>query len=109
MSDYGFGKGSSEVEKKVGLDLTKLPKGLPPLNAEAEQEAIRRGEALGFTDRGQGGPGKRRRGKSAETATVYLKGPVEVIHWFIRYTEEKEHSAYWRSIEDFKKLIESGG
>jgi hypothetical protein len=35
-----------------------------------------------------------------------VKGPEELIEWFIHYTESKGHSAYWKAIEDFRAMVE---
>jgi hypothetical protein len=112
MSDFGFGKGSDkskgESPDRGKLDLGGMPKG-PVLNDRMrEHEAMARAEAVGFTDRGQGRGVVRRKRVAQPTATVYVKGPEELIEWFINYTESKGHSAYWKAIDDFRALVEQG-
>jgi hypothetical protein len=104
MTNYGFSK-KSETTSSSKMDLTKLPTTLPSFTPAQEREAIKKGERLGFTDRGQARISGRRR-KAQETANLYVKGPIDTIEWLIQYTEDKGHSAYWRSIEDFRKLVE---
>jgi hypothetical protein len=113
MTDFGFGKGGEkpqgEGEKSAKLDLGGMPKGPIVNDRMREREAMERAERVGFTDRGQGRGVVRRKRVAQPTATVYVKGPEELIEWFIAYTEDKGHSAYWKAIEDFRALVEGGG
>ena len=110
MTDFGFSK-SGEKPKEEGaapakLDLGGMPKGPIVNDPMREREAMDRAERVGFTDRGQGRGVLRRKRVAQPTATVYVKGPEELIEWFIAYTEEKGHLAYWKSIEDFRAIVE---
>lgn len=110
MSDFGFKKGGAkhltEGDTVAKIDTTGLPVG-PVINDRMrEREAMERAEAVGFTDRGQGRGVRRRQRVSQPTATVYVKGPEELMEWFIHYTESKGHSAYWKSLQDFRAMIE---
>ena len=71
MSDFGFGKkksGASEpAPKGKGMDLSGLPTGAVSLDPARERDAVQRGEALGFTDRGQSKGGRRKRPPPAPT------------------------------------------
>jgi hypothetical protein len=98
MSDYGF--------RKRPLDLSGLPRDAPVPHPADEQKAVARGEALGFIDRGSGKT--RRRPPPPPAASLYIKGPEEVIDWFIRYTESRGHRAYWQSLADLKEIVEKG-
>lgn len=105
MSSYGFGgKKPSGTSSSDKIDLGGLPNSLPPLKREDETRAVAVGEALGFVDRGQGV--RRRKPPAIPSVNLYVKGPQDVIQWFIDYTDAQGHSAYWKSIEDFKRLME---
>jgi len=109
MSNFGFDKrkgDESNSEELKPMEKSGLPRG-PVVNDPArERQAMQRAEDLGYTDRGQGRGIVRRRPVATPTATVYIKGPEEVLEWFINYTAERGHKAYWNSIDDFRKLIE---
>jgi hypothetical protein len=110
MTNFGFGKGgakpATESAAPAKLDLGGLPTGPIENDRMREREAMDRAEAVGFTDRGQGRGIVRRKRVAQPTATVYVKGPEELIEWFIHYTESKGHSAYWKAIEDFRAMVE---
>ena len=112
MSDFGFGKknsGASEpAPKGKGMDLSGLPTGAVSLDPARERDAVQRGEALGFTDRGQSKGGRRKRPPPAPTQTIFIRAPEELAQWFERYTEGRGHRALWQSIQDFRELVESG-
>lgn len=106
MSGYGFGaKKTPEAPATGKMDLGGLPKALPPLTQQAEAKAVAVGEGLGFVDRGQGSA-RRQRPAPVPTASLYVKGPQELIDWFIAYTDGQGHSAYWKSLQDFRNMIE---
>ncbi|EZP56486.1 hypothetical protein BW41_00632 [Sphingomonas sp. RIT328] len=65
-----------------------------------------RAEAVGFINRGQGRGVTRRTRVAQPTASVFVKGPEELIEWFIAYTDAQGHQAYWKSIEDLRDLVE---
>ena len=106
MSGYGFGKKPSAAPPADKMDLGGLPSSLPPLRRDDESRAVAAGEALGFVDRGQGV--RRRKPPAIPSVNLFVKGPQDVIQWFIDYTDAQGHSAYWKSIEDFKRLMEQG-
>lgn len=110
MTDFGFSKGGDKTKGEGAspskLDLGGMPKGPIQNDPMRERDAMTRAEAVGFTDRGQGRAIVRRKRVAQPTATVYVKGPEELIEWFISYTESKGHSAYWKAIEDFRALVE---
>lgn len=112
MTDFGFSKGPDKTKGEAGppakLDLGGMPKGPIVNDRMMEREAMERAERVGFTDRGQGRGVVRRKRVAQPTATVYVKGPEELIEWFIGYTESKGHSAYWKAIEDFRAMVEGG-
>lgn len=103
MSSYGFGS----KKPADAMDLGGLPRSLPPLKREEEARAVAVGETLGFVDRGQGG--RRRKPPAVPSMNLYVKGPQDVIQWFIDYTDAQGHSAYWKSIKDFKRYMEAEG
>lgn len=112
MSDFGFRKPAASASSRAGgLDLTGLPSGAPSITPAQERDAIERGEALGFTDRGQGGGepgrgGRRKRPAPPPKQTLYIRAPQELAEWFERYTEGRGHNAFWQSIQDFRALVE---
>lgn len=110
MSDFGFSKGGekpkADTVAPAKIDVGGLPKGPVVNDRMLEREAMDRAEAVGFTDRGQGRGVVRRKRVAQPTATVYVKGPEELIEWFIHYTESQGHSAYWKAIADFRKMVE---
>ena len=110
MTDFGFGKGGAkpkaEAAAPTNLDLGGMPNGPIENDRMRERDAMERAERVGFTDRGQGRGIVRRKRVAQPTATVYVKGPEELIEWFIHYTESKGHSAYWKAIEDFRAMVE---
>ncbi|WP_242140674.1 hypothetical protein [Sphingomonas sp. TREG-RG-20F-R18-01] len=114
MSNFGFKKpgASGEDTKRPGLDLEGIPTGPIALDPAKEREAVQRGEALGFTDRGQNedtqkGRGRRRQKPPATPMEViYVRAPKELAEWFQNYTDAQGHKAYWQSIQDMRDLIE---
>lgn len=106
MSGYGFGaKKTPDAPATAKIDLGGLPTALPPLTQQAEAKAVAAGEGLGFVDRGQGGA-RRQRPAPVPTASLYVKGPQELIDWFITYTDGQGHSAYWKSLQDFRNIVD---
>lgn len=97
---------TSEPEGKGAVDFNGLPKGPIGVDPVREQAAVRSGEALGFTDRGQGRAGGRRRPDPVPTKSIYIKGPEEIILWFEQYTNDANHKAFWNSLDDFRKLLD---
>jgi len=114
MSNFGFKKpeeGAGE-QKAKGIDVAGLPTGPVNLDPEKERKAVERGEALGFTDRGQGAPngrgrGGRKRPPPPPSQTIYIRAPQDLAEWFERYTEQRGHRALWQSIQDFRDMIEA--
>lgn len=115
MSDFGFkgpAAGAGKAKLK-GMDLTGLPAGPIPVDPAREREAVQRGEALGFVDRGQGRAemegraGRRKRPPPPPSQTLYIRAPQELAEWFERYTEGRGHRALWQSIQDFRNMIEA--
>jgi hypothetical protein len=108
MSEYGFKKAAKPVENTVANQLDVSGIKTPPIDVDPslERSAITRGERIGFIDRGQGTVTRRSR-KAQPSATIFVKGPVDTIQWFIRYTEDHGYPSYWRAIEDFRKMVES--
>lgn len=114
MSNFGFKKPGTSAEdtKRPGLDLAGIPTGPIALDPAKERDAVQRGEALGFTDRGQNedtqkGRGRRRQKPPATPMEViYVRAPKELAEWFQNYTDAQGHKAYWQSIQDMRDLIE---
>lgn len=110
MTAFGFTKKGEETTPEnsntPSIDLAGIPKGEIVNDPVREQDAIRRAEQSGFTDRGQGRTIIRRKRVAQPQATVYVKGPEDLIQWFISYTAKQGHAAYWNSLEDFRDLVE---
>jgi len=121
MSGYGFGKksgsrkpdeaGSEEGDRLDFSGIARTPVSLDPVREEA---AIRRGDALGFVDRGtsleapqDAVSGARRRRRSVQPQiSVFIKGPKDTLEWFIEYTNQRGHRSYWEALEEFRSLVE---
>jgi len=127
MSGYGFGRKpagkSGEGAEKSGageperLDFSGIVRAPVALDPAREEAAIRRGDALGFVDRGaaakeagEGGEAEgatRRRRRSAQPQiSVFIKGPKDTLEWFIEYTNQRGHRSYWETLEEFRALAE---
>ena len=107
MSAYNFDKTKkprSQPDAGV-VDLTGISREPMTADPRREEEAIQRGTELGFVDRGEG-PVRRRR-KAAPQTSVYIKGPRDTLDWFVRFTNERGHSAYWQTIAEFREMIET--
>lgn len=112
MSDFGFKKEGDVKPKGRGIDLTGIPSGAVSVDPTQERDAIQRGEAMGFTDRGQGGlgqgkGGRRKRPTPPPQRPLYIRAPEELADWFEQYTEQRGHKALWQSIQDFRDLVET--
>jgi hypothetical protein len=115
---YGFGKKAgpkapAEAPEDEGrLDLSGITRTPLPLDPVREQAAIERGAKLGFVDRGAGeaeesGTVVRRRRQPAPQSTVYIKGPKEILDWFIEFSNERGHRAYWQALAEFRDMIDN--
>jgi hypothetical protein len=112
MTDnYGFGRKPPLATQTANFD--HVPRGPVMLDPTAEEAALQRGEALGFVNReavelqtDQTRPVRRRR-VAAPISTVFIKGPKEVIDWFIEYTNRGGYPAYWHGIAELKRLHEA--
>lgn len=122
MSGYGFGRKPARTEAEQGAGeeagrlnftgIARTPVTLDPLREEA---AIRRGDALGFVDRGSTGEPvaqstpKRRRRATQPQGSVFIKGPQDTLDWFIDYTNQRGHRSYWQTLEELRALVEGRG
>lgn len=117
MNDFGFRRPPKDAGEKAGkgIDVSGLPTGPIALDPIRERDAVQRGEALGFTDRGQGeaplqaGGGRRKRPPPPPTRPIFIRAPEELADWFEQYTEQRGHRAFWQSIADFRALIDGAG
>lgn len=117
MTTFGFKKAGSGEDgaKKPGIDIAGIPNGPIALDPARERDAIQRGEALGFTDRGQNEDAEKGRGRRRQKPpampmeVIYVRAPRELAEWFQNYTDAQGHKAYWQSIQDMKDLIERQG
>lgn len=122
MSGYGFGKKPARPGADAGagegdarLDFTGIARTPVTLDPAREEAAIRRGDALGFVDRGNTGESvteasgpKRRRRATQPQGSVFIKGPQDTLDWFIEYTNQRGHRSYWQTLEEFRALVEDG-
>ncbi|AXB80636.1 hypothetical protein [Novosphingobium sp. P6W] len=113
MTGYGFGKKptasllpdpGAEIEDR--LDFTGIERRPMAVDPALEEAAIRRGDALGFVDRGAGETNRRRRRSTQPQTSVFVKGPQDTLDWFVEYTNQRGHRSYWQTIEEFRSLIE---
>lgn len=120
---YGFGKRPISKGAATGgsgsgndrLDLNGIVRAPVTVDPAREEAAIRRGDALGFVDRGTaavipgGGAGsttpRRRRRSTQPQVSVFIKGPKDTLDWFIEYTNERGHRSYWETLEEFRTLV----
>ena len=117
---YGFGKNKPSVEnlargpEKEMLDISGFDRKPLSIDREREKDAVERGEKIGFVDRGEGRaqpnpelqPVSRRRKAPAPTGTVFIKGPKDVVDWFIQFSVESGHRSYWETIAKFREMAE---
>jgi hypothetical protein len=109
MSGFGFDKSKAPAAASTkALDVSGLPSDPIVPSVSEERDAIARGEKLGFVDRGQGRGAARRRPPPPPTQNLFIKGPADIVDWLVSYTSEQGHSAYWKSIADFKAMVEGG-
>jgi hypothetical protein len=109
MSNFGFKRPAGATGEPSGLplDVSGLPSGPVALDPQRERDAVARGEQMGFTDRGQGRAGRRKRPPAPPSQTIYIRAPQELAEWFERYTERRGHRALWQSIQDFRDMIDA--
>lgn len=107
MSSYGFGKAKKPGPTAADdtLDLSGISRTPVAIDPRREEAAVQRGAALGFVDRGEG-PVRRRR-QAAPQGSVYIKGPKDTLDWFVQFTNERGHSAYWQTIAEFREMVEA--
>jgi len=90
-------------------DFSGIPKGPLTVSPDKEKEILAASEEQGFKSREpiseatQGDTGVRRTKAAIKSKSVFIKGPEEVIDWFIGYTNEGDYKSYWEALEDLKK------
>lgn len=119
MSGYGFGNKPAK-EQGTGLsedrlDFSGIERSPLKVDPAKEEAAIRRGDALGFVDRGATETRgdipaadevtRRRRRAAQPQASVFIKGPKDTLDWFIEYTNQRGHRSYWQALEEFRQLV----
>lgn len=121
MTSYGFGKkptGATENDKsRDQIDLAGINRQPVTVDPKREEDAIKRGAAMGFVDRAERAEADpviesrgtvRRQRRSGVKRDLYIKGPAETLDWFIQYTNERGHRAYWEALEELRGLVEKG-
>jgi len=107
MTSYGFGKKPTSTEGNAGkLDLTGIDRQKLEVDPAREEDAIRRGAAMGFVERSSTSGSTRRRPVTAVQKNIFIKGPAETLDWFIEYTNERGHRSYWQALEELRKLVD---
>ncbi|RZL83507.1 MAG: hypothetical protein EOP66_03785 [Sphingomonas sp.] len=112
MSGYGFGKrvGRGKPNERTAaddrIDLSGISRRSISVDPEREEEAIRRGDAIGFVDRGNAPVATRRRQPSVPQKSIFIKGPADTLDWFIEYANERGHRSYWNALEELRALAE---
>ncbi|MBB5712059.1 hypothetical protein [Sphingomonas xinjiangensis] len=116
---YGFkrpsrGDGAGGNPEAQKLDLGGFRRNPVEVSPEQEAAAVARGDAIGFVDRSQGehgslrvqqGRGVRRRKDAVPSRSLYIKGPEELLDWFIELTNERGYRSYWQALEEFRELL----
>ena len=116
MSGYGFKKPVPAPDKEeLGdkLDLSGIKRTSIALDPQREEEAVARGAAMGFVDRDErpaeagGGRPTRRRREAVPQGNLFIKGPQDTLDWFVQYTNDRGHRAYWQALEELRALSET--
>lgn len=111
MSSYGFGKKQPvKVDDGSVVDISGLSRQPLPVDPQREEVAMRRGAALGFVDRGDEGGGQgttpaRRTRPKIPQSSLYIKGPTELLDWFVELSNERGHKAYWQTLAELRDLL----
>ena len=121
MTSYGFGKKRTPAtENGKGtdqIDLAGIKRQPVTVDPKLEEDAIKRGAAMGFVDRAERSDEDpivgtrvaiRRQRKTSAKRDLYIKGPAETLDWFIQYTNDRGHRAYWEALEELRALVEKG-
>ena len=109
MSDYGFKRPGGDTTAKGDLDLSGIDRRPLRVDPGREADAIARGASIGFVERASGEGGNdttRRRRQAVPQANLFIKGPKDIIDWFVEFTNERGHRAYWQSLEELRALVE---
>jgi hypothetical protein len=48
---------------------------------------------------------RRRRRSTQPQVSVFIKGPKNILDWFINYTNERGHRSYWETLEEFRLMM----
>ncbi len=108
MSSYGFSrKGTSSDEAADKLDLTGIGRRRLEVDPVREEDAIKRGAAMGFVERESAPVSGRRRPPAVPQKNIFIKGPADTLDWFIDYTNERGHRSYWQALEELRTIIEN--
>ena len=112
MTGYGFGKRLPKDGDKGAaderIDLSGIRRTPVAVDPALEEQALRRGAQLGFTDRGDTAPARvvRRRRETVPQTSIYVKGPKDVLDWFIEYTNEHGNRSYWETLAQFRRMVD---
>ncbi|MEG3093399.1 hypothetical protein [Sphingomonas sp. PB1R3] len=121
MTSYGFGKkptaATGNDKSADRIDLAGINRQPVAVDPRREEDAIKRGAAMGFVDRAERSEADpitetrtviRRQRRMSAKRDLYIKGPAETLDWFIQYTNDRGHRAYWEALEELRALVEKG-
>lgn len=106
MADY-FGDVKKPALAGKG-DFSDIPKGPLTVSPDKEKQILDASEEQGFKSRepsaepGDSEQGVRRAKAAVKSRSIFIKGPEELIDWFISYTNDGDHSSYWKALQDLK-------
>jgi hypothetical protein len=104
MTDaLGFKRRQPE-DASGATDLSGIPKGAIKLDVAQADRAGRAGEALGFRSREPSSepPTTQRRRPATPMKSILIKGPVETVDWFVRFTNDGDFRSYWEALENLR-------
>ncbi len=104
MNELGFKRRQPDDTKRHD-DLSGIPTGAIKLDEGQAERAGRAGEALGFRSREPSTSPMlgRRRKVATPMKSLFIKGPVETVDWFISYADTGEFRSYWEALEDLRR------
>jgi hypothetical protein len=82
-----------------------IPLGSIKMSDEVTARAERAGEVLGFRAQLSHSTLPQRVGRrrtAVPSKSIFLKGPEDLIDWFIQYTDAGEFRSYWEALADLK-------
>lgn len=107
MTDYF--KSVKDPKDKEKADFSGIPKGPLKVSPEEEAKILEESDKRGFRSRenkpaeAEATPNVRRSKGAVKSRSIYIKGPEELMDWFVEFTNEGDFNSYWEALEDLKK------